>query len=130
MIQNLNRKCSSKYGLDGVTISCTTRVLALLKNELQNLTIDGLWFMRCGIHKFYAVSVELREGGRISMSPDLALRYGHTNTSWSTLVFMTFEQSCETRGDEIIDALQQTVSGQIFSTLLVQQNDPLLTHQN
>ena len=51
VIQKLRRKCGSKYGLDRVSISCTTRVLELLKNELQNLTIDGLWFMRCGIHK-------------------------------------------------------------------------------
>ena len=77
-----------------------------------------------------AGSVELREGGRISMSPELALRSGHSHTPSSPLVLMTFDQLCETRGDKKTDALQQDISGQIFSLVFIQQNHPLLTLQN
>ena len=74
-----------------------------------------------------AGSVELTEGRRISMSLELAMKRGQNHTPSTPLVLMTFEQSCETRGDEKIDALQQVFSGQIFSTVVVPHNDPLLT---
>ena len=76
-----------------------------------------------------AGSVELREGGRISVSPEMAMKRGQNHTPLTPLVLMTFERSCETRGDEKIDALEQVSSGQMFSPVLVPHNDPLLTLQ-
>ena len=77
-----------------------------------------------------AGSVELREGGRIFVSPEMAMKRGQNHTPSTPLVLMTFEQSCETRGDEKIDALEQVSSGQMFSPVLVPHNDPLLTLPN
>ena len=77
-----------------------------------------------------AGSVELREGGRNSMRPEMAMKRGQNHTPLTPLVLMTFETSCETRCDEKIDALQQVFSGQIFSTVVVPHNDPLLTLPN
>ena len=98
--------------------------------ELQNLTIDGLWFTSSSLCHSERLSVKEHEGGWIYTNPEVALRTGQSHTPLKPLVLMRFEPSCETRGEQIPDNVTHVFSGQNFCSVLAPQNDPLLALQN
>ena len=86
--------------------------------ELQNLTIDGLWFTSSSLCHSERLSVKEHEGRRIYTNPEVALRTGQSHTPLKPLVLMRFEPSCETRGEQIPDNVTHVFSGQNFCSVL------------
>ena len=102
----------------------------MIQNKLPTMAFDSPRFITDDLSQTELWPIKIHEGRRSFISPEFAMKTNQNHTPLKQLVYVIFETSYETRGEQKTCPLGLVISGHISSPLFLLQNNPKMALKN